>query len=131
LACHQSFQALTYGKCKDIFPQLLYGKHIPKAREVWELSRFAIETDGLQGFGFAELALEAMREIVTFGHKMGIKHYVTVTATPIERLLRKTGIALHRFGLPIRIGVENAVALGIDIGAQTCEALFGTPALAA
>ena len=110
---------------KDTFPQLLHGHPVPQSDEVWELSRFAIETDGPQGFGFAGLALEAMREIVTFGDRMGIRHYVTVTTTPIERLLRKTGIAITRFGPPIRIGVENAVALNIDIGVQTHVALFG------
>lgn len=111
---------------KDTFPQLLHGYPVPESEDVWELSRFAIETDGPQGFGFAGLALDAMREIVTFGDRMGIRRYVTVTTTPIERLLRRTGIAITRFGPPIRIGAENAVALDIDIGEQTHHALFGT-----
>ncbi|MRR50197.1 MAG: GNAT family N-acetyltransferase [Rhodocyclaceae bacterium] len=116
---------------RDTFPELLHGQAAPEAPDVWELSRFAIETEGPQGFGFAGLALEAMREIVTFGDRMGIKHYVTVTTTPIERLLRKTGIAITRYGPPIRIGVENAVALDIDIGEKTHLALFGDMAKAA
>lgn len=116
---------------KDTFPQLLHGQAAPEMQDVWELSRFAIETDGPQGFGFAGLALDAMREIVIFGDRMGITHYVTVTTTAIERLLRKTGIAITRYGPPIRIGVENAVALDIDIGAQTHRALFGELAKAA
>jgi acyl homoserine lactone synthase len=116
---------------KDTFPQLLHGQAAPEAQDIWELSRFAIETEGPQGFGFAGLALDAMREIVSFGDRMGITHYVTVTTTAIERLLRKTGIAITRYGPPIRIGVENAVALDIDIGAQTHRALFGDLAKAA
>ncbi|MEW6164272.1 MAG: acyl-homoserine-lactone synthase [Pseudomonadota bacterium] len=116
---------------KDTFPALLHGQAAPEARDVWELSRFAIETGGPQGFGFAGLALEAMKEIVLFGDRMGIGHYVTVTTTAIERLLRRTGIAITRYGPPIRIGVENAVALDIDIGAQTHRALFGDLAKAA
>jgi acyl homoserine lactone synthase len=110
---------------RDTFPALLHGHPVPEGTNVWELSRFAIETDGHQGFGFAELALESMREIVSFGDRMGIDSYVTVTTTAIERLLRRTGIAITRFGPPIRIGVENAVALNIDIGEQTHAALFG------
>lgn len=110
---------------KDTFPQLLHGHPVPEAADVWELSRFAIETDGVHGFGFADLALEAMREIVSFGDRMAISRYVTVTTTAIERLLRRTGIDITRFGPPIRIGVENAVALNIDIGEQTHRALFG------
>lgn len=110
---------------KDTFPSLLCGQVAPEADDIWELSRFAIETDGAQAFGFADIALDAMREIVAFGDRMKISRYVTVTTTPIERLLRKTGIAISRFGPPLRIGVENAVALDIDIGEQTHRALFG------
>ena len=110
---------------RDTFPELLHGHPVPEGTNIWELSRFAIETDGPQGFGFAELALESMREIVSFGDRMGIDRYVTVTTTAIERLLRRTGIAITRFGPPIRIGVENTVALNIDIGEQTHTALFG------
>lgn len=109
---------------RDTFPELLHGLQAPAAEDVWELSRFAIEAEGPQGFGFTGVALDAMREIVNFGDQMGIRRYVTVTTTSIERLLRKTGIALTRFGPPIRIGVENAVALDIDIGEQTHLALF-------
>jgi len=116
---------------KDTFPELLHGHSVPEARNVWELSRFAIETDGPQGFGFAGLALEAMKEIVLFGDRQGIQYYVTVTTTAIERLLRRTGVAITRFGPPIRIGVENAIALNIDIGEQTHRALFGDFAKAA
>jgi acyl homoserine lactone synthase len=111
---------------KDTFPQLLDGKPAPEADDIWELSRFAIETEGHQGFGFADLVLDTLREIVSFGDRMGIRKYVTVTTTPIERLLRKTGLETNRFGPPIRIGVENAVALDIDIGVQTRQALFGS-----
>ncbi len=110
---------------KDTFPELLYGHLAPEGKTVWELSRFAIETDGQAGFGFAELALESMREIVSFGDHMGIDRYVTVTTTAIERMLRRAGIAITRFGPPMRIGVENAVALNIDLGVQTHTALFG------
>jgi acyl homoserine lactone synthase len=116
---------------KDTFPELLHGAPAPEANSIWELSRFAIETEGPQGFGFAGLALDAMREIVLFGDRMGITNYVTVTTVSIERLLRRTGIAVTRFGPSIRIGVENAVALNIDIREQTHFALFGSKAMVA
>ena len=110
---------------KDTFPELLYGQPAPKDSRIWEVSRFAIEVDRSQGFGFSEISLNAFREIVTFGDKMGIKHYVMVTTASIERMMRRAGLAVTRFGPPMRIGVENAVALNIDIGEQTHEALFG------
>lgn len=110
---------------KDTFPELLHGNPAPACKNVWELSRFAIETNGHQNFGFAELALNSMREMVAFGDRMGIDRFVMVTTTAIERLLHKASIAIERFGPPIRIGIENSVALDIDLGDQTHRALFG------
>lgn len=110
---------------KDTFPELLHGHAAPAYAHVWELSRFAIETSCCRSFGFANLALESMREIVTFGDRMGIERYVTVTTTAIERLLRRAGVDIERFGPPILIGAEQSVALNIDIGEQTHAALFG------
>lgn len=110
---------------KDTFPELLYNHPVPEDPRIWEISRFAIEAEGSQGFGFSGFTLDALREIVTFGDKMGIEHYVMVTTSAIERMMRRAGFAVTRFGPPIRIGVENAVALDFDIGEQTHEALFG------
>lgn len=101
------------------------------AQNVWELSRFAIETEGPQGFGFAGLVLDAVREIMRFGDKMDITNYVTVATVANKRLPRRTGIATTGYAPSIRIGVENAVAIGIDIGERTQFALFGAPTKAA
>ena len=110
---------------KDTFPELLYGHPAPEDQKIWEISRFAIKAEGPQGFGFSGLILDAAREIVTFGDKMGIEHYVMVTTSSIERMMRRAGFAVTRFGPAMRIGVENAVAIDFDIGEQTHEALFG------
>ena len=71
---------------KDSFSQLLHGQSAPQDPSVWELSRFAIDTDGRHSFGFSEVAMESIREIIAYGHRSGIKFYVTVTTTAIERL---------------------------------------------
>ncbi len=113
---------------KDTFPELLHGAVPPEDGTVWELSRFAIETEGDSRFGFAERALAAMRGIVTFADENGIEKYVTVTTTAIERLLRHTGVETVRMGPPLQIGVERAVALEIRLGEKTRTALFGNGA---
>ena len=110
---------------KDTFPQLLYGHPRPEARNIWELSRFAIESESQKGFGFSDISVEALKEIVTFGVMMGIERYVTVTTPSIERMMRRAGLAITRYGPPMRIGIENAVAIDFDIGDQTHEALLG------
>ena len=102
---------------KNTFPQLLDGNEAPVGRHIWELSRFAIETDGEQTFGFADLTMHAIQELVTFADRMGISRYVTVTTTAIERLLRRAGIEVTRLGEPMKIGVERTVALDITVDA--------------
>ncbi|MET0266476.1 MAG: acyl-homoserine-lactone synthase [Duganella sp.] len=110
---------------KDTFPELVQGAALPEQENVWELSRFAIETEGDNRFGFAERAKEAMRGIVNFADEQGISKYVTVTTTAVERLLRHAGVETTRMGMPLQIGVEKAVALEIHLGAKTRAALFG------
>lgn len=110
---------------KDTFPELLYGQEAPAGKKTWELSRFAVKSDDSRGFGFSGMTLDVLRAIVSFGDQMGIENYVLVTTISIERMMRRAGFAVTRFGPPIRIGVEIAVAIDFDIGEQTHEALFG------
>lgn len=108
---------------KDSFAELLHGQQAPAHARIWELSRFAIETDGNPRFGFSEITMESIGEVISYGYHSGIDQYVTVTTTAIERLLRRAGVVTRRFGSPLVIGVEKAVALYVDIGA-TYGAMF-------
>lgn len=108
---------------KDSFAQLLHGQQAPQNERIWELSRFAIETSANPRFGFSEITMESIAEIIRYGHHAGIDQYVTVTTTAIERLLRRAGVFTTRFGSPLQIGVEKAVALYVDIEA-TYAAMF-------
>jgi len=110
---------------KDTFPELLHEHSAPANPKIWELSRFALESGEQHGFGFSKLTMDITREIIRFGDRMGIEHFVTVTTPSIERMMRCAGLAVTRYGPPIRIGVEVAVALNFDIGEQTHEAMFG------
>jgi acyl homoserine lactone synthase len=110
---------------RDTFPQLLQGGPAPAGRHIWELSRFAIESNNDRGFGFADLTTRAIRAAISFADRTGIARYVTVTTTPIERMLRRTGMEISRLGPPQRIGVENTVALEIAMSPQTRTAMFG------
>jgi acyl homoserine lactone synthase len=108
---------------KDSFAQLLRGEAAPEDEHIWELSRFAIETEGCSRFGFSEITMESIAAIIRYAHEQGIERYVTVTTTAIERLLRRAGVVTTRLGEPMEIGVETAVALYVEIE-PTWDALF-------
>ena len=114
---------------KDSSSVLLHGQAAPSDPAIWELSRFAIETGDSGPFGFSQITMGSFGEILSFGHRTGIAHYVTVTTTAIERLLRRSGVVSRRFGPPLTIGVELAVALTVDVDA-TYAAMY-QPRLAA
>ncbi len=102
---------------KDSFSQLLHGEPAPSDPRIWELSRFAIQTDNSGPFGFSEITMESISEVIAYGYNAGIEQYVTVTTTAIERMLRRAGVVTRRFGDPLKIGIETAVALYIDVAA--------------
>ncbi|HWJ96435.1 MAG TPA: acyl-homoserine-lactone synthase [Telluria sp.] len=110
---------------KDSFAQLLHGQDAPSDPRIWELSRFAIETENCGPFGFSEITMESIEAIIRYGHEAGLERYVTVTTTAIERMLRRAGVVTSRLGDPLKIGIETAVALYVDIE-PTCQALFDT-----
>ena len=110
---------------KDSFSALLHGQVAPAHARIWELSRFAIETESCKGFGFSSIAMESIQAVISFGRHSGIDEYVTVTTTAIERMLGRAGVLTRRIGAPLQIGVEQAVALYVDV-AGTYAALCQT-----
>jgi acyl homoserine lactone synthase len=107
---------------KDTFPQLLGGQFAPAAEDVWEISRFAVAKDARPGFGFSTIPATMIRELVRYALEHGIRHYVFVTTTAFERLLRRLQVHLDRFAPPMQIGVEKSVALWMHIDATTIHA---------
>ncbi|RQH09124.1 acyl-homoserine-lactone synthase [Paraburkholderia dinghuensis] len=125
LGCWRTMPTDGPNMLRDTFGQLLQGSSAPAGPHIWELSRFAIESNNDQAFGFADLTTQAIRTAIAFADRMGISRYVTVTTTSMERMLRRTGMEVSRIGQPQRIGVENAVALDIAMSPQTHAAMFG------
>ena len=113
---------------KDVFPQLLDGKPAPERHDVWELSRFALDTNGREGerFGLSATPVKMVQSAVQFAKQNGIKRYVSVTSVAIERMFRRLGVTVTRLGSPIRIGRVLTVACTLEIDEDTEFALFGT-----
>jgi acyl homoserine lactone synthase len=102
---------------KDSFAELLHGEAAPQHPRIWELSRFAIQTDPNSRFGFSEITMESFGEMIHYGRRNGIDRFVTVTTTGFERLLRRAGVVTTRLGEPEQIGIEKAVALYVEVDA--------------
>lgn len=118
---------------EEVFPQLLRGEAAPKDSGIWEISRFAVvpETDaGREQANMCQLTFEMLQAGVDFALENGIRHYVFVTSVAVERLLRRAGLHLHRFGdgKAQMVGKVLSVACWIDIDEMTCRAVYRTKA---
>jgi acyl homoserine lactone synthase len=113
----------------DVFPELLDGQPLPSDPRIWEISRYAIASDGQglrPGFGFGEISVAMWRRLFSFSRESGIDAFIGVTSIAVERLVRKLGLTFERLGAPRRYdGVPN-VAFRIPMDAQAAAAL-GSP----
>jgi acyl homoserine lactone synthase len=111
------------------FDPLLHGARAPRAPRVWEISRFAVDTDNdaRGSFGFNTVAKGLIRATTQFAVDNGIDQYVIVVSVAIERLLRNLGLKLDRYGPPVRIGRVLTVACRIDVDANNRHAILGHP----
>jgi acyl homoserine lactone synthase len=65
----------------------------------------------------------AIKALIHFAIERGVDQFVTVTTLGVEKLLRRKGLDISRFGPAMRIGVENAVALRIELNDTTRASL--------
>lgn len=110
-----------------IFPGLLNGHVVPRHRNVWEISRFAIDTSvagSTAAFSMGETARLLLVDSVRFAVQYGVTQFVLVTSVAVERLIAGTGVVIHRFGPPRRIGRVMSVACWVDIDAHTRHVLL-------
>ncbi|CAB3764511.1 Acyl-homoserine-lactone synthase [Paraburkholderia humisilvae] len=99
---------------RDEFTALLGDNIPPHDACVWELSRFAIESEQQNAFGFADATRQMFSEVHRFAMDHGIRRYVTVTTVAIERMLRHAGVACERFSAPQPLGNDLAVAVSLS-----------------
>lgn len=86
---------------RDTFPQLLRGEQAPAAENIWELSRFAVSaqsSDRQSQIALNATAMQMMQKLIEFADKNNIDEYVTVMSVAVERLMKRAGIPMQRFG---------------------------------
>jgi acyl homoserine lactone synthase len=114
VACWRLLQTTGSYMLRDTFPQLLLSSSAPANPDIWELSRFAVLTEGHGAFGFGAETRAMFREAHKFAIEHGVSRYVTVTTIAIERLLRHAKVQCVRLGEPKRIGDGMAIALSLS-----------------
>lgn len=114
---------------KNTFPQLLRGETVPESPRIWELSRFAVHSDSngdLAQGQMGETTFSMIRRVYEFAVLNGIQQYVTVTSVALERMMKKAGFPMRRFGdgKAQRVGKVLSVACWIDINEQFRKAAY-------
>jgi acyl homoserine lactone synthase len=114
---------------KDTFAQLLAGEQAPSDDHVWELSRFAVATSedaAVQQAPLNDITLSMIRKVYDFAIAHDIHEYVTVTSVALERLLKRTGLPIRRFGngKAQRVGKVLTVACHVDINDQFRDVVY-------
>jgi len=115
---------------KDTFPQLLDGAAAPVDPEIWEVSRFAcVEQNAelnakLNHGGISASSMALMQSAIRIAIDKKLKGYVIVTTTSFERLLKRMGLDVARYGAARHIGKELTVAFFLPINKKTIEAFL-------
>jgi acyl homoserine lactone synthase len=119
---------------RDVFPTLLDGAPAPSAPDIWEVSRFAMDDDGLgesAGFGFADPTVSLVSGLLHHAASRGLSALVGVTSAPFERLLRHMGLRVNRLGRARRIGKVMSLAFELPLDGANLLAVSRLPVPAA
>ena len=113
---------------RDVFPQLLRGELMPEDPCVWEYSRFAVTPDRGVNKSYASshpVTFNLIRDSMVFACDNGITQYVAVMSVAFERLLKRLGLSMRRFGdgKSTMVGKVRSVACWIHVDSQTLRAL--------
>ena len=114
---------------KDTFPQLLRGEPVPCDKHIWELSRFAVDAGSETGAVQAPLntvTLEMIRKLYDFAQARGVERFVTVTSVALERLLKRTGLPIHRLGdgRAQKVGRVLTVACWVEVNQAFADVVY-------
>lgn len=97
----------------DTFPMLLDGHSAPRAANIWESSRFCVDTKNVAAAaanGLREATFLLFAAMIEWGQQCDVQAIATVTDLRMERILRRAGWHLDRLGTPRQIGTTKAVA---------------------
>jgi len=112
---------------RDIFPQLVEKGAVPEGEQIWEISRFAVDTLTPTYESLASLhatTSELLIKLVEFGLNNGIRNFVAASDVRFERILKRSGLTVKRLGAVQRIGKTPAVSGYIDVTQEQLDQLY-------
>lgn len=112
---------------RDIFPALVENGPVPEADNVWEISRFAVDTLTPTYESLASLhatTSELLIKLVEYGLANRIRNFVAASDVRFERILKRSGLDVKRLGNVRRIGRTPAVSGYIDVTAAQLDRLY-------
>lgn len=107
----------------QVLPELLGDRPAPRDRKVWELSRFAINLRASRsgsGLSLSQPTLDLLAAVYEFARGQGVERLVLATSLPLERLLRREGLGIHRLAPPAKLNGRAYVALYMDVPRAVC-----------
>lgn len=111
---------------RDTFPQLLGGHSPPCSPDIFEASRFAIDTRRTPHVlenGLRRATATLFAATVEWALRNNIKRIVTVVDRPMERLMKRSGWPLIRLSNPSRHDASGAVAGTVEISLNALTAI--------
>lgn len=112
---------------ESVFPELLNGLPVPRDAKTWELSRFAaMDVSPVPGAPIGRrdyLAERVLLEALRYCVQRGVTTLLAVTTLPVERLMQRAGVDMHRLGPPIVSGGQPICGFVIRVNEQSLNAL--------
>lgn len=110
----------------NTFSVLLDGQNAPSSDEIWESSRFCIDTQKTRATaenGLKDATFLLLAAMIEWGQSRRLQAIATVTDLRMERILRRAGWGLDRLGEPRQIGATKAVAGLLPVTDDALEAI--------
>lgn len=114
LACLRLLTTTGPHMLSDTFPQLNDDEEPIRAPNIWESSRFCVDTARIERDSGTQTISEVTGELLCgayeFGLKAGLTHFTSAFDAMMHRVLRRAGASHDLLGKPQRIGRVMAMA---------------------
>lgn len=105
-ACARLLPTTGHYLLAEVYPELLGAHPIPRADDVWEISRLAADNTTAPRNILGQL----IAVMLEYGLEQGLRNYVSVSDIRIEPLSRRAGWEITRLGPTTDTGTDTAAA---------------------